>query len=567
MLFDPHEAAEALAALAARPPVVPPIDGCPTAELGRSPAAARVAALAAAGGLFAFHYEHRHHLPPAEDWLPPSAGSAAPTWQAGVLSEPKYQAFRHDLALASFHPGQRGKWTAHELCHGVVGFGWSPMATPFFHATAGRLAELLPVALWYFLDEVFVRRCPEHQGGGALFRASCGACERVMAPIADDPHAVERLAAGARFLDAELAAVASTRRRGRVVSHRFATLDLASDGVGYAAGHAARLDSEAFHHWIELFAVAGQGWAVDLDELAERVAVTARALVVPEALGPPLADDPATGRARWIAQDLGWRLLAVAHETEGEARSALYGMAQELAAGQQQGELDGAVARVVAAYAELADAWVLPDPQEMFALGYAIAGAPERSPAIAAGVAEGVPATAASLTDAELASFCRHDLAHPDRAALPSRLAAWLAAQGHPLADVAAFESAVVTSPPGDLADAAFGDEGVDGRVRLADGMRLVRLSLDAPAVAERVLAGGTAEVLEHERRPLDLVVGRVGSGDVAIVELSSATADALASLGEGGLAALDHEDEEALRGLGVLAPAGWREVRMNRLD
>ncbi len=436
MLFDPHEAAEALAALAARPPVVPPIDGCPTAELGRSPAAARVAALAAAGGLFAFHYEHRHHLPPAEDWLPPSAGSAAPTWQAGVLSEPKYQAFRHDLALASFHPGQRGKWTAHELCHGVVGFGWSPMATPFFHATAGRLAELLPVALWYFLDEVFVRRCPEHQGGGALFRASCGACERVMAPIADDPHAVERLAAGARFLDAELAAVASTRRRGRVVSHRFATLDLASDGVGYAAGHAARLDSEAFHHWIELFAVAGQGWAVDLDELAERVAVTARALVVPEALGPPLADDPATGRARWIAQDLGWRLLAVAHETEGEARSALYGMAQELAAGQQQGELDGAVARVVAAYAELADAWVLPDPQEMFALGYAIAGAPERSPAIAAGVAEGVPATAASLTDAELASFCRHDLAHPDRAALPSRLAAWLAAQGHPLADV-----------------------------------------------------------------------------------------------------------------------------------
>ena len=212
---------------------VPP--GLPAHELSRSPCAARVGDLATASGLFAFHYEHRSRLAPPVDWVPWDP----PEWDAGRLPEAKYAAFRHDLPIASFHPGHRAKWSAHELCHALVGFGWRADASPLWNATAARLAELLPVVLWYFLDEVRLTRCPRHDG--PLFTASCDDCEAVACARPWSREDAAHLRAAADFLDRELAAIARTRRLGVPVPHIRGSLDLCSDGIAYAAAHGPRL--------------------------------------------------------------------------------------------------------------------------------------------------------------------------------------------------------------------------------------------------------------------------------------------------------------------------------------
>ena len=140
MPYDADAAFERLRALDPAPPASGWPFGAPSGEYTRTPVAARVGHLAARDGLFLFHFERRAHLPLPEAWVPPDREDLTlpPTWEDGVLAEAKYQSFRHDLALASFHPMHRAKWTAHELCHGLVGFGWRPGASTFFHATAGR---------------------------------------------------------------------------------------------------------------------------------------------------------------------------------------------------------------------------------------------------------------------------------------------------------------------------------------------------------------------------------------------------------------------------------------------
>ena len=117
--------------------------GAPPTEYTRTPAARRVARLAAASGLFQFHFEHRHHLPLPQAWVPEGAHDLAepPEWDRGILTERKYQSFRHDLPIGSFHPHHRAKWATHELCHGLVGFAWYVDAPPLFHATAARLTS------------------------------------------------------------------------------------------------------------------------------------------------------------------------------------------------------------------------------------------------------------------------------------------------------------------------------------------------------------------------------------------------------------------------------------------
>ena len=194
--------------------------GAPDREFTRSPAAMRVGHLATEAELFLFHFEHRVHLELPEDWVERPEDAAPPEWLGGVLPERKYQSFRHDLLIGSFHPGHRAKWSAHELCHALVGFAWRPDPSPLFLATAGRLAELLPVVLWYFLDEAYLQRCPVHQGGGALFRKHCLACDAAAQPNLGDVHAERRLEEAVRFMERELAAgTPGGSGPGHTVSH------------------------------------------------------------------------------------------------------------------------------------------------------------------------------------------------------------------------------------------------------------------------------------------------------------------------------------------------------------
>ncbi len=525
----------------------------PVAELLRSPAAARVGRLARDSGLFLWHHEHRVLLPPPEGWVSEADVEAAvpPSWEGGVLPEAKYQAFRHDCPIGSFHPGHRAKWTTHELCHGLVGFAWRPDASPLFHATAGRLAELVPVVLWYFLDEVGLRRCPRHDG--PLFRAHCPACERAAAegplPV-DERRAAELLAEAARFVDRELAAVARTRRLGVPCPHVWGSIDLCGDGVAYAAAHGLRLGSEASRLFFERFLRApGDGWHDTLEALEERALAVVAAIAEGAELAPWLG-----GAARWAAWDLAQRLLQVREEVDGRRARSLLGLVDALA--------DGAdPAGVAERYAALD----LPLPAEaVFAVGYPVPGLATRSVAqVREGLATVCPLVLELEADsgAELVErFVAEDVWA--RVPLGDRFATWLGgvAPG-PLAELARFEESL-RSAAGEPEVEVLGPVGEGSR--WVEGARRLRFSADIPAFAEavergevsaRASGGGVPVPDAPQGPPVALVIGRDRLGELVI-------ADVPADLPEGWVAdpTLLGELEAELRELGLVAPERWSE-------
>lgn len=535
----------------------PPLAGCPPIELARTPAAARIGALAAEAGLFCFHFEHRVHLALPEHHVPSGHPELTepPVWSDGVLPEPKYQSFRHDLPIGSFHPQHRGKWTAHELCHGLVGFGWSPRATPFFHATAGRLAELLPVALWYWFDEAFLRRCPLHQGGGALFRLFCAACERVQGPH-EDRQAVARIADGLAYMDAELAAVDATRATGTVAPHRHATLDLSSDGVAYAQSHGERLASPEFAELVQGFVVEGGGLSGSLDALVERVVEVARALLLDEPLRP-LAPSAAHGSARWILQDVAWRLICVRCQTGGDAadglESALDGLRAVTSATTDPGrdpqrEVRAAVTAAADAYRALHADFDLPDPDDVFALGYDLDGLGDAGATrqLGAGLAEVCAGSLDLAGPGPLADLVATDRSAPSRRPLVDRWARALEGGGD--AGALARLEAALSVVPRSVERGLSGPSA--GGWRLAPGVRIERFDRDVLALAE----GRRAEPLE-----LVLGIGPGPDGAPVVVGLDPETADDLSGLP--GPLALPPEELAGLQELGLIEPTSYVEL------
>ena len=527
------------------------LPNAPDHELARSPAATRVGHLAAASGLMLSHFEHRAHLPAPPDWIPEDRPDLAgtPAWRGGLLVEHKYQHFRYDNPIGSFHPGHRAKWTAHELCHVLVGFAWRPGASALFHACAARLAEVVPVALWYFFDEAGLRRCPLHRGGGPLFGAWCADCERAarVGPAPTDPETERWYDAGMAFVRAEIEAVARTRRVGAMIPHRHATIDLASDALAWCAAHRARLDSPTQRRYVERFFGPAQGGFADLDALA------ARALAVAEALcgrgdAPALEGD----RARWIATDVGWRLMQVASECEGDLGDALDDLSERLAV--RPGEAE--TAAIIEAYEALHGEWVLPEPYEVFAVGYDLPRGYGRAiDQVAAGLVDVLPDTVAALGldfDPLVDRFVATE--PPVRAPVARRFAGFLAAEHPgPAADLARYEAAVAhPDPPDAELDALAGSPPLDARVRRARGLEVLSLGWDVPAPAGRAARA----------RPHCRVIRRTSGGDVLVAEVGAEAARALALLDRGPRPAdelgLPPEELEALTALGVLGPAGW---------
>lgn len=530
--------------------------GAPAWELSRSPAAAEIGRLAGESGLFCFHFEHRVRLPLPEHWVPqdrPDLGEA-PGWQAGVLAEAKYQAFRHDLLLGSFHPGHRAKWTAHELCHGLVGFAWRPGATPFFHALAARLAEALPVALWYFLDEAGLARCAEHRGGGPLHGDFCPACEEAAMRGPLDDAATERwLSEGRAFVARELDAVSRSRTRGRSEPHRLGSLDLASDGLAYAAAHGPRLDSEEMERYVSAFFGPGQGHHNDLDALAARVWELTDALTLGREAAP-LAGD----RWRWVTQDVGFRLLEVRSECDGEILDVLDTLIDRLAA--QPGP--GAIVAAWDAYAGLYNDWVLPTPEDVFAVGYdlpSVAGRSVRQ--LAEGVASACPGTWAAL-DSERGAVMTRFVAQDAALRMPvgRRFARWMRQRRPgPAADLAVYEAALAHPRQPDAQALTLGsdpDLGADDLVALNGGVELVTLGHRIEADADGVASSGAAQIVH-------LALLRALDGDVAVFELPPAVAASLESLRAGpaepSSVGLDVSETTTLRHHGILVPARWR--------
>jgi len=525
----------------------------PLHELARTEAAARVAAHARASDLFFSHFEHHVDLEWPDAWQPdarPDLGARS-GWRAGVLPEAKFLHFRLDRMIASLHPAHSPKWTAHELCHRLVGFAWRPGAPPLFVATAARLAELAPVALWYFYDEIGAARCPRHAACDPRFDHRCPACEALAERGPVPTHIADRLREeGDRFVAAELAAVAETRRLGRSVSHRWGTLELATDGLAWAAAHGRRVGSPAFHTWIERFVPEEAGRHATLDALTARVEAVIAALRDGAPLAPWDAD-----RRRWIAQDVGWRLTTIHADCEGEAAADLDALLDALA-----DTLD--IPSAIAGYRALAEDFELPSPEDTFAVGYPLPGGLGRSARqITEGLGTACPRALTLLGDAAepvVAGFVATDTLR--RIPLARRFAAHLAAlpaealgpEAHDVVELAELEAAVVTAPPMDPAIATLrASPAPAGPVTRAPGVAVVHTHRDWRGwLGARGTRRPKVPVPEG---PLNLAIVREPDGGVALHDLD-ATAAAVADTP--CVPAVFQAVREALLAAGVWAPA-----------
>ena len=502
----------------------------PHFESSRSRAAAWVERQARRHGLPMAHFEYREALPLPEEWLPEGRADLGqvPGWRSGVLPESKYQSYRHDLWVGSYHPSHRAKWTAHEWMHGVQGFVWQPDASPFFHALAAWQAEILPVALWYYFDEADLQRCPLHQGQGPLFGVFCRDCEdAARQPGAFDASWWRR---GQDFVERQLEGVRASIRSGRLQSRRVATLDLASDGLAYAAAHQRRLNSHAFRLLMERFPPT----TTDLEAFAERIEALTQALVDGRDV-EPLVDE-----SRCVAQDLAWRILTVWTETDGEVAAGLLDLVDGLAQGH-------APSAIRAQYDALHSEWILPEPQRLFACGYPLEPGLGLSQAqVLDGLASALPKTLAQGGREEVERFVASD--RLERVHLARRFAASLKRSGRAeLAGLAALEAALADPPPADLEALSLRTAPVEGPWRLGRGHELVRTPFDGV----RALQGD-----DLVGPPSSVLVVRDASDEVQLLSLDEPTADWLEALnGEPPPA----ETLDALRALGVIVPSRYR--------
>jgi len=533
-----------------------PVENAPAHELSRSPAAARIGELAADSGLLLSHFEQRWEPDWPERWNPqgrPDLGERA-GWVQGVLPETKFRTFQLDRLIGSMHPAHRAKWTAHELCHGLVGFAWKADATPLWRATAARLAELLPVTLWYFLDEAGLRRCPDHAGGGPLYGTHCPGCEAsaALGPTGDDPSEWHRR--GRRYVEAELAAVARTLRTGRPVPNRHATLVLSSDGLAYEAAHGARLASPEFHAWVERFCDEGDGWHASLDALEARVVA-----LLDDLCGGRPAAPWSGGRERWIAQDLGWRLVCLQADAEGELAVALDALSGALA----EAPTSDGIATCIQGYRALHEDWILPPPGAVFGVGYRLPGGLGIDEGLlAAGVASALPATWALMGDE--AQDIISEFAHmgPPAARVPigRRFAAFLSAADEPgqWVDQARFEAAVTHATSGDAGEATLGMQSPAGdRVQTAQGVEIIRLTHGVTTEPDAI-----DDAIGPLDAPMFLAVRRAPDAEVDVIQLSEAAAEALEAAETPTVIAdlgLDADERDGLMHLGLLVPEAWR--------
>jgi len=499
-------------------------------------------------------------LPPA--WLPAGIEEQAPSFQGGVLAEPKYQAFRHDLLIASFHPGHRAQWTAHEMCHALVGFAYRPDGSTLFHALAAWLAELLPVTLWYFLDEADVRKCARHAGSGPLFQTYCEACEQaaLTGPRAPDRRSGQCIKEGRAYLQRELLAIARSRKQGVPQGTRFATIDLAQDALSYAAGHAARLRAPETERFTAQFFAARQGLHDSLEALEERVLELFEYLC-----GEAPAKPWRATRWDYAAQDVGYRLLSLRAQAGGQTARELDRLIDALAAQRTEAGLTRVIDDYVALQAGTGKTRVrgLLAPAELFAVGYPLPrGHGSSLMQVSEGLASACPGAFQALgrKQREVASqFCAQDV--PVRAPIGRRFARFMAEQRPgPIAELAQVEAAISHVAARDTLGASldFADAR-DDQLKVANGVEVVRITHDVLSVEPQQVTRAPAL---PEARALLILRGR--TGDVDVMELALEFAARIEQSRERPLPrklfGLDDATLNELLAAGVLVPARYRE-------
>lgn len=419
------------------------IYGAPDVDLERSPAAQVIARLAAASGLSMAHYEHRHSLEVPEAWLPADRPDLAATsdWVQGVLPEHKYANFRNDTLIGSFNPGHRGKWTTHELCHALVGFAWKPDASLLFLSQAARLAELLPVALFYFFDEAGLNRCNAHVGLGPLFATFCPKCEQAAArPLQDRSDHGDWYAQGKRFVRRELEGIERSLKLHQPVETPWGSLNLCSDGLAYAAAQAPRLRSYEYAMLMDRFTGGRHG---TLRGLELRVLEVMAALT-----GEGEAQPWSFTREYWYCRDLAGRLIEIMAQCDGDVYRELERLVDVLSAGDADALQSG-----MAGYQALHEEYELPEPELVFATGYTLPKQYGRDHAqVLDGVRSACPLTVEQLEEDKRWSTLGVQFVAADtfeRQPLGRRFAHWLALQPglEDIASLAEIEADIAHAP------------------------------------------------------------------------------------------------------------------------
>lgn len=522
--------------------LLPALDPAHLREAGATTAGARTFALARESGLFLGHFEHTAWVDLPDAWDPPDRpdlGEVRP-WEGGVLAETKFRHFRLDRMVGSFHPAQRSAWTAHELAHKLVGWAWWPGITRLELATCARVAEALPVALWYFFDEAGRRRCAEHTEVDAWGGLYCRACDAAAleGPRPLDERDALRLADGRRFLERELAAAEASLARGRPVPTPWRRVDLCSDGLAWASAHGARLADPRSAAWLAAFVRPGEGHHGSFGALVARVREVAAAVLD----GAPLARWRGTS-ADWALQDAAQRVTQVAALVDGDAGAALDTVLRAAAADRQ-------VRTLLDGYAAVAEDFELPEAHDVFAVGYALPGVALPAPSgLHQAAASGFP-HAVRLLGAGAAAAVEAFRAEDgwERRPFVRRFEASLRRRGVApgVQAIAALEAALADAPPADLGALALAPD-VDLGGPLGSGCgELVEL----PRGWRKVLDGGG-----FGRDAAGAVVVLRGADQApALVELSAAAA--AFRRGEGAAAAIPPDERRTLVELGVLRAA-----------
>ena len=219
----------------------------------------------------------------------------------------------------------------------------------------------MPVALWYFFDEVDVHRCELHREHGLLFGELCADCERLShLPNQIEPNQ-ELNDLGVQFVDREVDAVFRSIESGHMIEHRHLTLNLAKDGAAWASAHYGRLNDPLYTWFRERFLNSEQGYFSSLEALRERVLSVTKHLAYGESLAPWKAE-----RSTWITHDLADRLLTICAQCEGEAQDELKGLISHLA----DHPTDAGVDHAIAGYQALFEDFYIPEPEACFGVGY-----------------------------------------------------------------------------------------------------------------------------------------------------------------------------------------------------
>jgi hypothetical protein len=541
------------------------ITNAPDFELFRSPAAQAIGDLASKSSLFLTHFEYKNHLSIPLQWLPEHRPDLDGDikWANGQLKEHKYLHFRYDQPLGSFHPGHRSKWTAHELCHALVGFAWNPTMSPLTHSLVARTAELLPVALWYFFDEVQLKRCDIHEGMGMLFQDYCRDCERLArSPRSFDEQDQKMLENGIKFVKDELSAVAKSRRFSKPISHIYASLDLSSDALAYVSMHQQRMEDPFFRAFIERFHGPHTGMWQDLDELEDRV------LGLCSMLTGGLPPNPLTvNRSQLIAQDVAWRFYTIAAQCEDEeAIVELEGLIDTLA------DHAEALPEVVNRYQDLYEEWMLPEPEQMFAVGYDLGHGLNLgwdSNQAYEGIKSACPQTALVLGEEGLLdqakAFSAWDIQSPQRVPIARRFAQFLneTAPG-PLCDLVHYEAALMHPEPPDTLAISLGWIAPEGQmVSRAQGTEILHMGVDIEKLIDaiQVEAENGEEIDVPERDYYLLMINQPG-GERLMLEISKDAALSLERLDqqpmEEALLCIEEDELKMLKRAKAIIPCHW---------